>query len=243
MHILKSTVRSWLMGRSVLQFRPNAEEIDKLRIDGIQLHTALRYGLTQALLNSTALAMCRTMAEVISEEYGILIRLKPIDILASCHRGDNKQLDRMILKRVAMLPHASFNVVEDLGTQGMVLLDYARDISTRIRELGDIDYKPRIHLDVYGTLGEFFNYNIDALSEYLGQLARAAQPIELLIESPIIAKSRKAQIDICRRLRATLRASNITIKLVETNGATRWKIFVNSPMLKLQTIFILKPQI
>jgi methylaspartate ammonia-lyase len=106
--MLESTVREWLVGRAVDQFRENASEIDQMRIDGRRMHTALRYGLTQALLSATALGRHLTIAEVIRDEYGCAIRTEPTDLLASCHRGDALQLDRMILKRAAILPHASF---------------------------------------------------------------------------------------------------------------------------------------
>ncbi len=56
-----------------------------------------------------------TIAEIVSREYGSAIRTEPVDILASCHRGDMLQLDRMIIKKVAMMPHGSFTIARDLG--------------------------------------------------------------------------------------------------------------------------------
>jgi methylaspartate ammonia-lyase len=212
--MLESTVREWLVGRAVDQFRENASEIDQMRIDGRRMHTALRYGLTQALLSATALGRHLTIAEVIRDEYGCAIRTEPTDLLASCHRGDALQLDRMILKRAAILPHASFTIAADLGPGGQVLIDYARTISARIREIGEADYRPRIHLDVYGTLGDLFGDDTHALVEYLGRVAEAAQPFEVLIETPVIATSRAAQIDIFKRVRAGLEARDIKVKLI-----------------------------
>ena len=77
------------------------------------LHTAVRYGLTQALLHATALAHKKTMAEIIAAEYGTTISKHPIPILASGHKDDPLQLDRTILKRVELLPHASFTIVKE----------------------------------------------------------------------------------------------------------------------------------
>jgi methylaspartate ammonia-lyase len=214
MPVLESTVRRWLVGRDVSRFRVNAEEIDRLEIEGRRLHTALRYGLTQALLAAAALAGRVTIAEVVSKEYGSRIQSKVIDILASCHRGDLLQLDRMIMKRVPILPHASFTTPADLGLGGKTLLEYARSIAARIREVGDADYRPRIHLDVYGTLGELFGDDISGLAEYLGRLAEAVQPFDLLIETPIIAQSREEQIGIFKSLRSALRKRGVKIGLI-----------------------------
>jgi methylaspartate ammonia-lyase len=212
--MLESTAREWLVGRTVDQFRANANEIDQIQIDGRRMHTALRYGLTQALLSATALGRNLTIAEVIRDEYGCTVRTEPADLLASCHRGDALQLDRMILKRVAILPHGSFTVKADLGPGGQGLIDYARAISKRIREIGEADYRPRIHLDVYGTLGDLLGDDVDALVDYLGRIAVAAQPFEVLIETPVIATSRAAQIDIFTRMRAGLKARNIKVGLI-----------------------------
>src|SRR5438045_1700802 len=112
-------------------------------------HTALRYGLTQALLHAAALARRVTMAEIVADEYGSQIARAPLPILASCHKEDQTMIDRMILKRVELLPHASFQQVErDIGLQGEKLVAYAQGVVRRIREIGDKDYRPAIHLDL-----------------------------------------------------------------------------------------------
>jgi methylaspartate ammonia-lyase len=211
---LESVVRPWLQGRDVGAFRANAQEIDRMEVAGKRLHTALRYGLTQALLNATALAGRETGAEVIAREYGSRLQPAPIGILASCHRGDALQLDRVIMKRAAVLPHASFTLAKDLGPQGEVLMEYAGAISRRIQEVGAPDYKPRIHLDLYGTLGDLFGSDLDGLADYLARLSKAAQPYELLIESPVIAASRAAQIETFRTLKDKLKARGARVGLI-----------------------------
>src|SRR5271166_2760740 len=200
---LRTTMREKLCGRTIDRFRELAEEIDGFIHDGKRLHTALRYGITQALLHAAALANHCTMAQIISREYGCAIAPAPISILASCHKEDVQMIDRMILKRVELLPHASFQQVErDIGLQGEKLIGYASGIAKRISEIGDADYRPRIHLDVYGTLGELFGGDVDAIAAYLGKLERAVRPHELLVESFIIADTRAAQIEAFRALRS-----------------------------------------
>jgi methylaspartate ammonia-lyase len=212
--LLESTVRRWLVGRDVGAFRANAQEIDRMEVDGRRLHTALRYGLTQALLAATALAGRETMAEVIAREYGSTLATAPVGILASCHRGDALQLDRVIMKRAAVLPHASFTLAKDLGPNGEVLMEYARSISRRIQEVGAPDYRPRIHLDLYGTLGDLFGADLEGLADYLARLGEAVKPFDLLIESPVIAGSRQAQIDTLGQLKAGLRSRGANVGLI-----------------------------
>jgi methylaspartate ammonia-lyase len=65
---LTETLPAWLIGRDITAFRPLAEEIDRAQPDGKPLHTALRYGLTQAVLHAAALANRLPMAQVIARE-------------------------------------------------------------------------------------------------------------------------------------------------------------------------------
>ena len=212
---LRSEIAPLLEGRDVAKFRDNAKELDQHRRGGKPLHTAVRYGVTQALLHATALSHKKTMAEIIAAEYATTISRTPIPILASGHKDDPLQLDRTILKRVELLPHASFTIVKDhVGLEGEKLLAFAANVSKRIKEIGDADYKPRIHLDVYGTLGELFGMNLEPLADYLGRMGQAAQPYGLLVESPIIAKTQEEQIAGFQKLRALLKEKGIAVGLI-----------------------------
>ena len=212
---LRSEIAPLLEGRDVAKFRDNAKELDQHRRGGKPLHTAVRYGLTQALLHATALSHKKTMAEIIAAEYATTISRTPIPILASGHKDDPLQLDRTILKRVELLPHASFTIVKDhVGLEGEKLLAFAGQVSKRIKEIGDADYRPRIHLDVYGTLGELFGMKLEPLADYLGRMGQAAQPYGLLVESPIIAKTQEEQIAGFQKLRALLKEKGIAVGLI-----------------------------
>jgi len=212
---MRTVMRDMLRGRAVDRFRPLAEEVDCCEHEGRRLHTALRYGITQALLHAASLAHRCTMAEIIAREYDCEIATAPLPILASCHKEDGQMIDRMILKRVELLPHASFQQVErDIGFKGEKLIAYAAGVVRRIAEIGDPDYRPAIHLDVYGTLGELFGDDTAAIARYLGELASAVRPHELLLESFVIAPTRAAQIERFRALRAALRDAGQGIKII-----------------------------
>ena len=212
---LRSEMREFLVGKDLLAFRPLAEAVDAMTRDGSRVHTAIRYGVTQALLDGVAVASRTTMAEVVANEYGCRVSNYPIPILASIHKDDPGQLDRMVLKRVALLPHASFQLVErDIGLSGEKLVDYARHLSKRITEIRDPDYDPRIHLDVYGTLGELFGPDLEALTDYIGSVAEAASPYRVLIETPVIAKTQDAQIETFINIRQLLKQKSIEVGII-----------------------------
>jgi methylaspartate ammonia-lyase len=212
---VRGEVADALRGRDVSRFKSNAEEMDKYSRGGKRLHTAVRYGVSQALLHATALSRRLTMAEVIAGEYGSTISTEPIPILASCHKDDLGQLDRVILKRVELLPHASFQIVsEHVGLQGEKLAAFVRRVATRCKEIGDADYNPRIHVDLYGTLGELFSMQIEPLADYLGKLRLEAGSYKLLVESPMIARTQQEQIDKFSGLRQLLKKKGIDVGLI-----------------------------
>ncbi|MBB5216517.1 methylaspartate ammonia-lyase [Parapusillimonas granuli] len=204
-----------LIGRDTSSFAPLAREFDELRVDGKKLHTAIRYGLSQAFLHAAALSTRELAVQVVDREFHTGIGDAPIPILVSVAKTDQILLDRMILKRVPLLPHASFTVVEtDLGHDGHKLLDFAQYLSDRIRQIGDADYLPRIHLDTYGTLGELFGADTEAMADYLARIQDTVAPYPFLIESPIIAATREDQIERYAALRDTLRRKGIDVRVI-----------------------------
>ncbi|MGH8664667.1 MAG: methylaspartate ammonia-lyase [Burkholderiales bacterium] len=212
---VRAEVAAALRGRDVSQFKPNAEAMDRFEHGGKRLHTAIRYGVSQALLHATALAHKQTMAEVIAREYGASIATQPIAILASCHKDDPGQLDRVILKRVELLPHASFQIVsEHVGLQGEKLAAFVRRVASRCKEIGDPDYNPRIHVDLYGTLGELFSMQVEPLVDYLGRLRQESGSYKLLVESPMIAKTQQEQIEKFGMARRLLAQKGIDVGLI-----------------------------
>jgi methylaspartate ammonia-lyase len=217
---LRGEIREQLVGQDASTFSGLAESMDEHRREGRRLHTAVRYGLTQALLSAAALSNRITMSEVVAKEYACTISGSPIPILASIHKDDDGQLDRMVLKRIALLPHASFQLVErDIGLKGEKLVTYAAHLSNRIREIRDPDYQPRLHFDVYGTLGELFGSDIEALTDYIGEVLEAASPFKVLIESPVIAKTQDQQMEVFLNIRATLKRKGIDVGIIADEWA------------------------
>src|SRR5699024_4789158 len=86
--IIEGEIKDKLLGKETSQFKELAEEVDNMKIDGKNLHTAIRYGLSQALLDAAAKARKTTMAEVIKEEYDTDIDLKRIPIFTQS--GDDR---------------------------------------------------------------------------------------------------------------------------------------------------------
>jgi methylaspartate ammonia-lyase len=214
--ILERHVRPLLQGMELGSFRDMAEAVCGLRVEGERLHTALRYGLTQALLDARARASRKTRCEVVCEEWDLPLDPSPVPIFGQS--GDNRyeNVDKMILKRVDALPHGLINSVEDkLGRDGGKLKEYIAWLSGRIRAIAsDPGYSPDIHIDVYGTIGLVFGNDPRKVASYLAGLESDAKPFSLYIEGPVDMEGKPRQIEALRAIRAALDRMGSRVKIV-----------------------------
>ncbi|MFP4187666.1 MAG: methylaspartate ammonia-lyase, partial [Acholeplasmataceae bacterium] len=205
-----------LKGATITTFRDMAKTFDSLKIDGQRMHTAIRYGLTQALLHAVALKDRRTMAEVIRDEYDLANPITRIPIFAQTGDDRYMNVDKMILKEVDVLPHALINNIADkLGYHGELLLSYISWLRDRIiAHRSRADYEPILHVDVYGTIGIIFDGDIDRIVSYIAELAKAAAPFRLRLEGPIDAGDRKSTMEAIRMITRRIDLARIPVEIV-----------------------------
>lgn len=184
------------------------------------LHAALRYGLSQALLQAMALVRGTTMAEVIAAEWDLSIADAVIPIHAQSGSERYYNAEKMIARRVASLPHALVDDIPgQLGLDGTGLTRYIRWLAERIAELGGKDYQPVIHLDVHGALAQICGDHLGRMLGLLYAWETAAQPYRLRIESPMVLDSRSAQIEMMKTLRNYVSLRKMRVQLVADEWA------------------------
>jgi methylaspartate ammonia-lyase len=204
---IRAHVAPILRGRELSDFRSVAAVVDALVIDGHPLHTAIRYGVTQALLDAVAKARRVTMAEVIQDEYETGIEIAPVPMFVQSGDDRYDNVDKMVLKEAGVLPHGLINNLQTrLGRDGELLNELVIWVRDRILALRTrSDYEPVMHYDVYGTLGQAFDGDVERVADYLTELGRVAKPFRLRVEQAIDAGSRDAQVTASAALRAALR--------------------------------------
>lgn len=213
--VINEKIAPELIDEPLDSFRRLAEKIDSYKIDGKRIHTALRYGITQALLDATARARGMTRTEVVANEYDLELDLEPIPIFSQT--GDDRYLnsDKIIIKNVDVLSHALINNVNTkLGKDGEKLIEYIGWLKNRIEEIGSKDYNPIFHIDVYGTIGLAFDNDIEKMTEYMAKLEKAASPYKLRIEGPMDSGNRKDQIKDMKALYDSMAEKDIDVELV-----------------------------
>ncbi|MBE0701245.1 MAG: methylaspartate ammonia-lyase [Acholeplasmataceae bacterium] len=214
---IEKHLKPLLIGEEVTLFRPLAEKYDRLTIDGKSIHTAIRYGVSQALLSAVAINHKKTMAEIIRDEYNPnYTTLKPVPIFAQTGDDRYTNVDKMILKDVDSLPHALINNVKDkLGYHGELLIEYVKWMRDRILKFRmNEDYMPVFHIDVYGTVGIAFNNDIETIVLYAKALEEAAKPFKFRLEGPIDTGDRKGTMMALRDIRKRLDEEKIAVEIV-----------------------------
>lgn len=206
-----------LIGEDVSKFRPLAEKYDRMIINGKRLHTAIRYGITQALLNATANSRRITMAEVIRDEYDVEKGpYEPVPVFTQSGDDRYDNADKMIIKEADVLPHALINHVgTKLGEHGEILLKYIAWLRDRIiKYRADENYNPVFHIDVYGTIGLAFNYDVEKMLNYLLECEKTAAPFRIRIEGPIDTGDREGTMQYEKVLTEKLIAAGSKLEIV-----------------------------
>ncbi len=214
--VIEEIARKHLIGKDASSFKPLADEIDSLSHEGKRLHTAIRYGMTQALLDAAAKCNKVTMAEVVQKEYETGVALNRVPIFAQSGDDRYNNVDKMIIKGTDVMPHALINnVKEKLGENGEILLNYITWMRDRVLQYKMTeDYTPIFHVDVYGTIGRIFNQDLEKMADYLKTLEEAAKPFLLRIEGPMDVGERTKQMEALRDLTQILDDRNINVELV-----------------------------
>lgn len=215
--VIDAHVAPLFVGEEADSFRRLCQKLESTQVDGKPLHTAIRYGISQALLDAVAKARRLNMCDVVADEYGLTVSTDMIPIFTQSGDLRKDNADKMIMKHAQVLPHALINNMHDkLGEDGGLLLTYVKWLRDRIQALRTEDnYMPVLHIDCYGTIGEAFgSTNYAAMADYLKTLSDAAKPFRLRIEGPMDSGSRTQQMIDLRELTALLDARNIPVELV-----------------------------
>jgi methylaspartate ammonia-lyase len=216
--LIDKYIKPELVGKEADSFRDLSAMMEAIQIGGMRLHTAIRYGVSQAILDAVSKATGRLMCEVVADEYNCTVSETPVPIFTQSGDDRYDNADKMIIKGAQVLPHALINNVETkLGKNGEKLAEYVvwlrdRILNNRLSE----DYNPVLHIDVYGTIGVAFgDNNYKAMADYLAKLEDLAKPFKLRIEGPMDCDTdRETQMIALSGLTKELDDRGINVELV-----------------------------
>ncbi|APW99196.1 methylaspartate ammonia-lyase [Halobiforma lacisalsi AJ5] len=214
--VVEGPVADELEGRDATEFLANADALEEMTVEGDRLHTAIRYGVSQALLGAAAEAAGTTKTDVLANALGTEPATEPVPVFGQSGDDRYANAEKMFVKGVPVLPHGLINSVEKIGENGGTLLEYVEWLVERSEELGPEGYEPRFHIDVYGMIGEIFGapYDREEVIDYFRALEEAAAPYPLQIEGPMDVGDRADQIAAMVELREGLADAGVDVDLV-----------------------------
>jgi len=225
--VIEKEIAPLYVGKEITSFREMAGMVDSMPV-----HTAIRYGVTQACLDAVAKSRKKLMAQIIAEEYGLTLADKRIPIFSQSGDDRYTNVDKMVLKGADILPHGLVNNITKLGAKGEKLLEYIAWLRDRINSFAPWEgYAPVLHIDVYGVLGIALDHNFEAIAEFLAKAAKAAAPYKLRIEGPVDMGNRKDQVEALAALTAMMDKQSIPTEIVADEWCNTYediKIFTDN---------------
>ncbi len=175
---------------------------------------SVRYGVSQAILRAVASQRQELCVQTICREYDLALPVSRIPIFGQSGDARYDNVDRMILRRLDVLPHGLINHVDLVGADGGQLLEYVTWVAERIQRFAPSTYRPTLHIDTYGCIGRVFDLDVQSIVQFLSRLQAAAHPYSLQIEAVADFGSRAEQIEGYAQLRCALAESGCGVRLV-----------------------------
>ncbi|SIT56100.1 Methylaspartate ammonia-lyase [Mesorhizobium prunaredense] len=160
-----------------------------------RLPLAVEYGVSQALLRAAAHLHRTTMAEIICSEFDLPLPRHKVPIY--CQSGDAREVnvDKMILRGVDVLPHGLINSRQKFGVGGQTFMEFVKWVANRSHQIGRPEYRPVLHFDVYGWIGQEIGLEPQHIADFICKVADTVPDFTVNIESPADFGSTQAQIE------------------------------------------------
>ena len=200
------TLQPWLLEQTFVDFRSTCQSLKEFNQKLAEpLHVATLYGISQALLLAFAAekAPYKTIADLWQLPF---TNLEPLPIQGSCGNNFHGGTDKMLVHRLAALPHSQVdNIPDQVGADGGIFLQRSRWLKERILKFDHKNYCPVIHLDVHGAFGKIFNLDVAEIAKFLLKVETVLLPYQLRIESPLLGSSREEHLGLISKLDEELR--------------------------------------
>jgi methylaspartate ammonia-lyase len=208
-------VRDALTNAGVLTYSTACVLVESLRTSsGSGLHAGVRYGVSQALLALSATVSGETQLCVLCHITQVAAP-QAVPIYAQSGEERRRNVDKMILKRVDVLPHGLLNSPSLFGQRGELFLDYARWVRDRVLKLRDDEaYRPLLHFDVYGVMGLVTRGSPSAMADLCAQLEETCRPFSVQLESAVYGATSAETIERVGALHRILETRGISVSLV-----------------------------
>ncbi len=181
----------------------------------------IRYAVSQALVSCVSSIQRTLPAFVMAKDLGLTPAKSPIATHGSAGADFGATVDRMLARKVPYLPQGQFeNLDTQIGPEGKHLITWTREF---VQRSGRFGYQPTLTLDFHGALDTLFAGDDRKIGEFLANLAKAAYPLQLHIESPVVGADLADHATRLARLRQEIRKLNAHVCIVADEWANETK--------------------
>lgn len=204
--IVNEQVAPQVVGREVNEFRPNDNFLVDFRLsNGDPLSPATRYGLSQAFLDSAAKSNHVPMARILANEWNTQIATEPIPMNLQTGPDWQRGVDKIILRRGAVI-HSRQPHNEKMFATVPEYLEYVRG---RLQRLAPAEYKPTIHMGLYGLPGKIYGGDVDKIVDHLAKFEKIADPYPMVFGDVVEMPARDEQIEKMAAIRRGVKQAGI----------------------------------
>jgi methylaspartate ammonia-lyase len=179
------------------------------------LSPAIRFGVSEALLKALAMVQGVTVAELLAEEYSLPHPRTIAPLHVEVKGGQEIPLYPQLASLEFRLP--GVDPERELGENDQRLQRLTRQLSERVVAAAS-GKRPFLHLNVSGGFGRLHHNEIGKILGALYGLERAAAPIALRVEDPVLDDDLRVQCEMLAKLRDLLRMRGMTLQLVAGAG-------------------------
>ena len=97
--IIEKEVKPRLVGKEANNFKELCNLVENIKVECKKLHTAIRYGVTQAILDAVSKSNHSLMCQVIAKEYNTKVLKDMVPIFTQSGDSRYENVDKMIIKK------------------------------------------------------------------------------------------------------------------------------------------------
>ena len=183
------------------------------------LHPALRYGLSQALLQAVALAQDKSLLAVLCDTYDLPMSPTAVPLHAEINPHLPLDIATITQNPIQSVGYSTggANPSLELGPNGTVLQRFVRQLKESLLETAD-PQTLAFYLTVRGGYGHLCDNNLGKILGMLVGLEKAAEPFLVRIQDPFVLDEQAEQIKQMANLKSYLRSRSMKLQLVAQAG-------------------------
>lgn len=177
------------------------------------VHPAIRFGLSQALMQALALSQNKPVVAILQEIYDLPATRTAVPLLVDANEANLALVKPVMLTAVAAVGYNTghTNHKQTLGPNAERLQAHVRRVQAWLSATAP-DAQPAIHLNIQGGFTELYDLDAGKLLGALYGLEQAARPYALTIEN-LVAGEVTAVTQTLQTLQSYLKTRQMRVKL------------------------------